>query len=99
MENKTAFITKKLLEPNAKIGFAYREEPDNETDSGWRFFSGSENQEYVDNPDNLLIRKLEEVINIDSSITEILDNGYGTAFEKRENNFVQVTDFHFGNEQ
>ena len=41
-ENKNAFITKRLVEENSKIGFAYREKPDNETDSGWRFFIGNE---------------------------------------------------------
>src|SRR5215831_15426900 len=32
------------------VGFMYREEPDNELDSGWRFFAGSESQEYCDDP-------------------------------------------------
>ena len=64
-ENKTAFVTKRLVEENSKIGFAYREKPDNENDSGWRFFVGNESQEYVDNPDNLLLYSIEDIIKLD----------------------------------
>ena len=97
MENKTGFITKMLLEKGAKVGFAYREQPDNENDSGWRFLTGKEDQNYVDNADNLLIYTLEEILKIDSSIGEILSSDYGTAYEKKNNKFVKITNYHFGN--
>ena len=32
------------------VCYAYREAPDFDVDSGWRFFAGDESQEYVDNP-------------------------------------------------
>lgn len=94
-ENKTAFVTKKLLEEKNKIGFAYREQPDNETDSGWRFFVGDENQEYVDDANNIVLLSIEEVINLDESIKTILDNNINTAFEKENMEFKQVNDFEF----
>ena len=94
-ENKTAFVTKKLIEENSRIGFAYRESPDSETDSGWRFFVGNENQEYVDNPDNLLLCSIEEIIKLDDSIKHILNNGINVAFEKVDTEFKRVIDFNF----
>ena len=95
-ENKTAFVTKRFVEENSKIGFAYREKPDNETDSGWRFLVGNESQEYIDNPDNLLLYSIEDIIKLDDSIKPILNSGIDTAFEKVNTEFKQVTDFDFG---
>ena len=95
-DNKNAFVTKKLVEENSKIGFAYREKPDNETDSGWRFFTGNEEQESVDNPDNLLLYSIEDIIKLDDSIKSILNSEINTAFEKVDTEFKQVTDFDFG---
>jgi hypothetical protein len=34
------------------VGFIYRELPDDDIDSGWRFFSGEDTQEYADDPAN-----------------------------------------------
>lgn len=95
-ENKTAFVTKRLVEENSKIGFAYRENPDNENDSGWRFFVGNESHEYVDNPDNLLLYSIEDIIKLDDCIKSILNSEINTAFEKVDTGFKQVTDFNFG---
>jgi hypothetical protein len=38
-----------------RVGFMYREKPDNDLDSGWRFLAGSEAQDYVDDAANLEI--------------------------------------------
>jgi len=32
-----------------KVAFMYRQEPDRDIDSGWRFMSGYESDEYMDN--------------------------------------------------
>ena len=50
----------------------YREAPDSKQDSGWRFFSGEESQEYVDNPDNLSIYDVNTIANYDTAIVEYL---------------------------
>jgi hypothetical protein len=34
------------------VDYAYREAPDHDADSGWRFFAGDETQEYADEPSN-----------------------------------------------
>lgn len=95
-ENKTAFVTKGFVEENSKIGFAYREKPDNETDSGWRFLVGNESQEYIDNPDNLLLYSIEDIIKLDDDIKSILNSEINTAFEKVDTEFKQITDYNFG---
>jgi len=42
----------KILVEGELVNYFYREEPDEESDSGWRFFSGTETQEYTDDPNN-----------------------------------------------
>lgn len=70
-----------------KVGYMYRENPTNETDSGWRFFSGDENDEYTNNPDNFSIFQLNTICNYDESIIPYLNSQVGTSFEKIDNEF------------
>ena len=94
-----AFVTKDLVAQKKKINFMYREELDNTQDSGWRFFSGDETQQDVDNADNILQDTIENIINqIDSSIEKYLNNEVGSVFERKnsESEFIKVENFEFG---
>ena len=44
------FATDMITVEGRKVGYMYREKPDFAEDSGWRFFSGTESQEYLDDP-------------------------------------------------
>lgn len=68
-----------------RVGFMYRENPDNEIDSGWRFFSGLENQEYIDEPSNLEIYDVNTIANYDPEIIMYLSAPIGSAFSRAEN--------------
>lgn len=97
MLEKNCFITKDLEENNKKIRFMYKEEPNNINDSGWRFFSGDEEQDYVDDASNILLVKVSYVLNnIDKSIEKYLDSSVGSAFERNnvEDEFID-SDFSF----
>lgn len=54
------------------ICYFYREEPIDENDSGWRFFSGDETQEYADNADNFSMYNATSIIEVEPKITEFL---------------------------
>src|SRR5260370_34023554 len=62
-----------------KVGYMYREEPGGNLDSGWRFFSGDETQEYADDSDNFAIYEVNTICNYDRAIIPYLDAPYGTA--------------------
>jgi len=62
----------------------YREASDNDSDSGWRFFSGEESQEYVDDPDNLSLYDVNTIANYDPEIIPYLDAPIGSAYERAE---------------
>lgn len=72
----------KITVEGEKVGFMYREHPDNEVDSGWRFFAGYEDEEYVNNPSNLAIYNVNTIANYDSEIIPFLDHPKGSAFER-----------------
>lgn len=76
------FATDMIVVRGKPVGFMYREEPDNEHDSGWRFMSGLEDQDYMDEPDNLGIYDVNTIANYDPTIIELLDQPVGSVFER-----------------
>jgi hypothetical protein len=68
----------------------YREEPDFAEDSGWRFFSGKEDQEYVDKPENTMIYDVNTIANYDPAIIPYLDMKIGTELERNDDNTFKL---------
>lgn len=79
------FATDKITVNGMKVGYMYREEPseeDKKWDTGWRFFSGNEDQEYVDNSNNTMIYKVNTIANYDPAIIPYLNLPSGTELER-----------------
>jgi hypothetical protein len=72
--------TDRITVDGAKVGFMYRENPDFLEDSGWRFFSGDETQEYVDDQNNIAIYEVNTICNYDESIIPYLKSEIGSAY-------------------
>ena len=92
--------TKMLVEGRRKVRFMYREQPDNPSDSGWRFFCGNEEQSYVDDPEHIGLYDINTILNIDDSVMPFLGSPFGTAFEREDENapFAASEDFAFDEE-
>ena len=74
-----------------KVGYMYREEPSNNVpDSGWRFFKGDENEEYMNNPDNFHIFALNTICNYDSDIIPYLNSKVGSSYIRINSNEFEV---------
>ena len=75
--------------------FMYREESDFDSDSGWRFMSGFESDEYMGDADNHAIYDVNTIANYDPLIIPFLDSEIGAAFERTEGqeHFVKITDW------
>ena len=65
-----------------RVGYCYREIPDVEADSGWRFFADDETQAYVDCAGNLGFYDINTIANYDPDIIPLLDAPQGSAFER-----------------
>lgn len=79
-----ALATNLVAKERRKIRFMYRERPDNDYDSGWRFFSGAEDQAYVDDPSNLAIYALTTIAEIDPDVVPFLNFPPPCAFEREQ---------------
>lgn len=77
------------------VRFMYREAPDNDVDSGWRFMSGFEDEAYMDDPTNHAAYDVNTIANYDPSIIPFLDSPAGSVFEKTQESerFLPVTDW------
>lgn len=74
------FVSDRITVDGAPVGYMYREQPDNDIDSGWRFFAGDESQEYTDTPDNFGIYDVNTICNYDPAIIPFLKTPVGSAF-------------------
>jgi hypothetical protein len=84
-EGKGAGIASDHIMVDGKpVGFMYREAPDDSHDSGWRFLSGAESQEYMEDSENFAMYDVNTIANYDPSIVEYLDAPVGSAFGRSE---------------
>lgn len=74
--------SKQITKEGKKVGYLYREEPDNENDSGWRVFSGEESQEYADDPTNFSMYNASTIVELDPGIKNLLGLAYPISFER-----------------
>ena len=86
------FVTKRVLEDGMPVGFLYREEPDNEDDSGWRFTANDESDDYMDDSANVALVSLGAVLSVDDRFVDLLDAPVGSAFgiDRATGRFVAV---------
>jgi hypothetical protein len=74
----------KITVDGLPVGFMYREEPEEGWDSGWRFLSGTETEEYIDDSENSGIYDVNTIANYDRAIIPHLNLPNGTELERIE---------------
>ena len=96
--SKAAMVSARVADGAEAVRFAYREAPDHDGDSGWRVFSGREDQVYSDDPRNFRFLPLRELIERDSSLESLFDHPFPCAFERVDpgDEFSASPDFDFG---
>lgn len=78
--------TDRITVDGKKIGYMYKEEGYGMfPDSGWRFFEGNEDEEYINNPENSTVYDLNTICNYDPEIIPYLDSEVGSSFYRDEN--------------
>lgn len=79
------FATDKITVDGLPVSYMYREKPDDPKDSGWRFFSGTEDQKYIDELTNTGMFSVNTIANYDKAIIPYLNSPYGTDLVRVEN--------------
>ncbi|WP_448661569.1 DUF2185 domain-containing protein [Sphingomonas sp. CJ20] len=80
-----AMATDRITVDGSTIGYAYREAPINDADSGWRFFAGDEDGAYMADPSHHDVYAVNTIANYDPAILSILESEIGSAFERDPN--------------
>lgn len=87
------FATDKITVDGEKVRYMDREQPDRSDDSGWRFYSGTESQEYANDPNNTMIYDVNTIANYDKTIVDFLNMPFGTTLKwDDEGNTFKVSD-------
>lgn len=86
------FATDRITVDGAPVGYMYREDADSDDDSGWRFFSGDEPQDYVDDPANVMMYRVNEIANYDQDIIPFLETAAPCEFERPEDDDGELGD-------
>ena len=74
--------TDKIIVDGEFVDYMVRENPENEMDSGWQFFSGTEDQDYIDNSENSSIYDVNTIANYDKAIIPYLNFPFGSKLER-----------------
>jgi len=77
--------TNKITMDGCQVGYMYREQPKNDMDNGWRFFSGTESQDYVDDSTNTNVYDINTIANYDSDIIPYVHLPVGSELERIPN--------------
>ena len=80
--SKLGMVSARVARDRQAVRFLYRQAPDNEADSGWRLFAGDETDSYSNDPDNVALLPLREVIEHDRTLKQILRTAAPCAFER-----------------
>lgn len=67
------FASDRILVDGCKVGYMYRENPDFPEDGGWRFLSGDESGDYLNDQWNSGIYDVNTIANYDPDIVDFLD--------------------------
>lgn len=91
---KYAIVSRQVSEGGEFVGFLYHEEPAFEQDSGWRIFSGNEDDQYADNPNNFITAPLSDVLNTHPEIAALMSQANGAwEWDDTSEQYVAVTDW------
>ena len=91
-----ALVSKLCLEDQLPIRFLYKTVPEHLNDTGWRMYSGYEDDEYLANElANMLPVPLEKTCEMDVSLTELVSYNAGTVWERtpEQDQWQRVYDF------
>ena len=91
-----ALVSKLCLEKQLPIRFLYKTVPEHLNDTGWRMYSGYEDDDYLANElANMLPVPLDKICEMDASLTDLVNYNAGTVWERtpEQKQWQRVHDF------
>lgn len=86
------YASDKITIDGLPVGYMYREASEEEGDSGWRFYSGTETDEYVEDEHHFMMFDVNYIANCDPAIIPYLKSKRGVELERVEgsNKFIEI---------
>lgn len=86
-------VSKNIINETGKLKWILREKSIDAVDNGWRFFSENDDDEYINNPDNLVVCDFNTVANIEPAILGIYELPIGSDLQLvSENGKIRFVD-------
>jgi hypothetical protein len=74
------FASIRITIDGRRVGYCYREKPNTDIDSGWRFFAGDESEAFTRKAANFEMYDCNTIANYDREIVPLLGAPPGSAF-------------------
>lgn len=74
-------VSNNILSVKGELKWCFRESPVNNMDSGWRFLSDADTDEYLADPNNSSVCALDTVVQIEPAVLSIINLPVGTDVE------------------
>lgn len=89
-ESQECLVTKAALEEE-RIGYMYRQEPETDfADCGWRFLTGDETEEYVNQPGNIVMCSYSDICNLAPAVRAYFYADYGAQYVKTKEGWKEI---------
>jgi hypothetical protein len=76
-------MSRLVIDEKLPVRFMYKTVPEHLNDTGWRLFTGYEDEEFLANDQvNMIPMPLEKVVKIDPSLEPLLEYNAGTVWER-----------------
>ena len=82
--------TDRIVVDGFPVGYMYREDPVNQEDSGWRFFSGDEDEVYMGDLSKHGVYDVNTIVNYDPTVINYLNLPIGTELERGDDGQMHV---------
>lgn len=93
--DQKALVSKMAFDDGEILRFAYREKTDRPEDSGWRFFTGHEDDEYTEESENIRFCNVGWLLGFEPTLDPFIREPDGAAFEReaKDEPWRRVTDW------
>ena len=89
-----AVVSRQVSEDGLAVGFLYREAPGFPNDSGWRFFSGAEDDAYANDSANYETLPLSQILTAHPEIAPLMQQSSGAwEWDDGSESYTPVTDW------
>ena len=89
-----AVVSRQVSEEGLAVGFLYREAPGFPNDSGWRFFSGAEDDAYANDSANYETLPLSQILTAHPEIAPLMQQNAGAwEWDDASESYTPVTDW------